>query len=72
MAPYEGLFELALNSPDVIETNVKEGSTDEEWKKVKASIEDAISKCDVFRKEEGKVLGKSYGDAISIFYDQAG
>src|SRR4026207_1947778 len=24
MAPYEGLFELALNSPDVIQTNIKE------------------------------------------------
>ena len=66
MAPYEGLFELALNSPDVIETNVKEGSTDEEWKKVKASIEDAISKCDVFRKEEGKVLGKMLLDCCEV------
>ena len=44
MAPYEGLFELALNSPDVIQTNVKEGSNEEEWKKVKASIENAIGK----------------------------
>lgn len=58
VAPYEGLFELALNSPDVIQTNIKEGSTDEEWKKVRASIEHAIAKCDDFRKEEGKVLGK--------------
>jgi uncharacterized protein (TIGR00255 family) len=58
MAPYEGLFELALNSPDVIQTNAKEGSTEEEWKKVKASIENAIGKCEEFRKEEGKVLGK--------------
>jgi len=66
IAPYEGLFELALNSPDVIETNVKEGSTDEEWKKVKASIEDAISKCDGFRKEEGKVLGKMLMDCCEV------
>jgi uncharacterized protein (TIGR00255 family) len=66
MAPYEGLFELALNSPDVIETNVKEASTEEEWKKVKASIEDAISKCDGFRKEEGKVLGKMLTECCNV------
>ena len=66
MAPYEGLFELALNSPDVIETNVKEASTEAEWKKVKASIEDAISKCDGFRKEEGKVLGKMLTECCEV------
>lgn len=66
MAPYEGLFELALNSPDVIETNVKEGSTDEEWKRVRASIEEAIRKCDGFRIEEGKVLGKMLVDCCEL------
>jgi uncharacterized protein (TIGR00255 family) len=66
MAPYEGLFELALNSPDVIETNVNESSTEEEWKKVRASIEDAISKCDGFRKDEGKVLGKMLTDCCEV------
>ena len=66
MAPYEGLFELALNSPDVIQTNIKEGSTEEEWKKVRASIEDAIGKCDGFRKEEGKVLGKMLTDCSEV------
>lgn len=66
MAPYEGLFELALNSPDVIEANVKEGSTDEEWKKVRASIEDAVSKCDNFRREEGKVLGKMLVECCEV------
>jgi uncharacterized protein (TIGR00255 family) len=70
MAPYEGLFELALNSPDVIETNVKEGSTEEEWKNVRASIEDAISKCDGFRKEEGKVLGKMLTDCCEVIRGQ--
>ena len=66
MAPYEGLFELALNSPDVIQTNVKEGSSEEEWKKVKVSIENAIAKCEEFRKEEGKVLGRMLLDCCEI------
>jgi uncharacterized protein (TIGR00255 family) len=66
MAPYEGLFELALNSPDVIQTNVKEGSNEEEWKRVKASIENAIGKVEEFRKEEGKVLGKMLMDCCEV------
>ena len=66
MAPYEGLFELALNSPDVIQSNVKEGSNEEEWKRVKASIENAIGKVEEFRKEEGKVLGKMLMDCCEV------
>lgn len=66
VAPYEGLFELALNSPDVIENNINEGATEEEWKKVKASIEDAIRQCNGFRVEEGKVLGKMLGDCCDL------
>jgi uncharacterized protein (TIGR00255 family) len=58
VAPYEGLFELALNSPDVIQNKIKEGTSEEEWKKVKATISEAIEKCEEFRKDEGKVLGK--------------
>jgi uncharacterized protein (TIGR00255 family) len=66
MAPYEGLFELALNSPDVIQVNVKEGSNDEAWKKVRTLIESAITKCEEFRKEEGKVLGKMLLDCCEV------
>ena len=71
LAPYEGLFELALNSPDVIQTNVKEGSNEEEWKRVKASIENAIGKCEEFRKEEGKVLGKMLLDCCEVIRGRA-
>jgi len=65
---YDGLFELALNSPDVIQNKVKEGSTDEEWKKVKASIEEAIEKCEKFRRDEGKVLDKMMRECCAVIF----
>lgn len=58
VSPYENLFELALNSPDVIQSKVKEGSDDEAWKKVKDCLLGALGKCEAFRVSEGKVLEK--------------
>lgn len=57
-APYEKLFEIALNSPDVIQGNVEADAGDEVWTKVKSFIVEALNKCDQFRVDEGKVLGK--------------
>ncbi|MBX2957528.1 MAG: YicC family protein [Cyclobacteriaceae bacterium] len=56
VAPYEQLFELALNSPDVIQNTVSEEGNDEEWQKVRKVIEGAIAKCDAFRRDEGNSL----------------
>ena len=58
VSPYEDLFELALNSPDVIQSKVKEGSDEEAWKKVKDCLLGALGKCEAFRVSEGKVLEK--------------
>lgn len=55
MAPYENLFEAALNSPDVIQSKQDEFS-EKDWKPVKELILQAISQCDAFRKDEGKML----------------
>jgi uncharacterized protein (TIGR00255 family) len=55
-APYDRLFELALNSPDVIKTNLDSSSSEELWKKVRGLLTDAIKQCDTFRVDEGKVL----------------
>jgi uncharacterized protein (TIGR00255 family) len=57
IAPYDGLFDTALNSPDVIQNKTKDRTSDEEWEKVKVCITEAIEKCENFRKAEGKVLG---------------
>jgi uncharacterized protein (TIGR00255 family) len=56
MAPYESLFSLALNSPDVIQGHGKEELDPVLWQNVQRLVSEAIEKCDQFRKEEGKVL----------------
>jgi uncharacterized protein (TIGR00255 family) len=58
VAPYENIFQLALNSPDVIQNNLSEELTEELWLKVKKTLTDALKKCDAFRIDEGKVLEK--------------
>lgn len=65
-APATGLFEMALNSPDVIQNKIKEGSSEEEWKKVKVCLTEALVKCEEFRKAEGKVLGKMLQECIAV------
>lgn len=56
VAPYDQLFEMALNSPDVIQSNSGEEGNDAEWEKIKNIFTEALKKCDVFRCDEGNVL----------------
>jgi len=56
MAPYEPLYSLALNSPDVIQGSGKEELDATLWQNVNKLVNEAIEKCDQFRKAEGKVL----------------
>jgi len=62
VAPYDNLFQLALASPDVINSNLAEATTDEEWNHVKQCILEAIKNCDGYRAAEGKVLDKMVQD----------
>jgi uncharacterized protein (TIGR00255 family) len=64
MAPYENLFELALNSPDVIQGKQDEFAEDD-WSGVKKLIIQAIGSCDEFRKAEGKVLESKLSEYIN-------
>jgi uncharacterized protein (TIGR00255 family) len=64
-APDEKLFELALNSPDVIQNKLSEEINEEEWLKVRNLINAVVARCDDFRKMEGKVLEKMLGDCIA-------
>ncbi len=52
------IFQLALNSPDVIQGNGKEELDPAEWARVIRIVQEAIQKCEQFRVEEGKVLGE--------------
>lgn len=67
MAPYENLFQMALNAPDVIQ-NTGKGEVDaEEWEVINNCVVEAIGKCNEFRMAEGAVLQKkleSYCESI--------
>jgi uncharacterized protein (TIGR00255 family) len=66
-AGHDSLFQMALNSPDVVQANGKEELDPAEWEKVRTMLNEAISKCDHFRNEEGKSLEdklKSYIENI--------
>lgn len=68
MAPYENLFQIALNSPEVIQNTGKVEMDPAEWEAINACVIEAIKKCDDFRIAEGNVLQKkleSYCDSIA-------
>ena len=56
VAPYDELFQLALNSPDVIQSNLRDEGSEEDWEILKKHFLESIQKCDQFRKTEGGVL----------------
>ncbi|MEI9917233.1 MAG: YicC/YloC family endoribonuclease [Bacteroidota bacterium] len=56
MSGYENLFEIALNSPDVISGGGKEELNAGLWESFQKVLNEAISKCEQFRVTEGKAL----------------
>jgi uncharacterized protein (TIGR00255 family) len=66
IAPHDRLFELALNSPDVIQNKLSEDVSEEEWNKVRNCLLEAIKTCDGFRSAEGKVLEKMLHECCSV------
>ncbi len=56
MAGYDNLFQMAINSPDVMITNGKEELDPAEWERVKQLVNEAMDKCEQFRLAEGKSL----------------
>jgi uncharacterized protein (TIGR00255 family) len=55
-APYENLFQLALNSPDVIKNALADTLSEDQWQQVKELLLQALRQCNAFRVDEGKVL----------------
>src|SRR5918993_5184055 len=66
VAPYDNLFELALNSPDVIQGKSRESSDEDAWKKLRACLVEALKKCEQFRCDEGKSLGTMLKQCTAI------
>jgi uncharacterized protein (TIGR00255 family) len=65
MAQYDNLYELALNSPDVIQSAISEENNDEAWGKIKTVLLEAIRLCDVFRSDEGRSLLTRFNQYIN-------
>ena len=60
VAPYDQLFELALNSPDVIQSAGSDEANEEEWNRIKEALSDALLKCDSFRGDEGNAIENKF------------
>lgn len=69
VAPYDELFQLALNSPDVIQGNIRDESNDEDWDLFKRHFLEAIQKCDQFRRAEGNVLDGVLKDCCRLIHE---
>jgi uncharacterized protein (TIGR00255 family) len=65
MARYDGLFELALNAPDVAQGSTKEELPPSLWEAVAKALQEAIAGCDQFRAAEGKSLEKKLSEYAS-------
>jgi uncharacterized protein (TIGR00255 family) len=64
MAGYDPIFQMALNSPDVLLSTSKEEVDPQEWEKIKQLTIDAIDKCEHFRIAEGNVLEEKIKEYI--------
>lgn len=59
------IFELALNSPDVIQNKLEPENIEEDWKRITEVLLNAIHQCDDFRKAEGKSLAVKLKDYVT-------
>lgn len=50
------IFELALASPEVVQSRLKDEVSEDEWEWVKGALHEAIARCVDFRVQEGEVL----------------
>ncbi len=66
---HDALFSLALNSPEVIQSNGKEEFDPAEWSQVTSVMEQAIKEFDKFRTTEGKALEQRFRQYIASIRD---
>lgn len=64
MAPYDSLFQLALNAPEVMQTGLNAMATDEEYTLLKNTTEQALIQCEQFRTAEGQALEEEFTGLI--------
>jgi uncharacterized protein (TIGR00255 family) len=61
----ENIFERALQMPEVMTSDIEIGNSEEEWLLIADTIREAISRCDLFRNDEGKVLEEKLSEYIN-------
>ncbi len=64
VAPYDNLFQLALSSPDVVESKLKEELDPILWSKTLHTIMEAIQKFEQYRLAEGKSMEEKLAQYI--------
>jgi len=69
---YDQIFQLALNSPDVIQSNGREELAPSEKEKIRKAVLEAIDKCNQFRLDEGKTLGEKIETNIKSILEMLG
>ncbi len=60
------LFKLALQAPNVINSIPVEREESQDWERVKQVLEEALKKCDGFRKDEGESLYSKLEENIEV------
>lgn len=68
-ASQDSLFQLALNSPGVTENKFDETLNEEDWSRLKQTLQKAIAQCEDFRATEGKVLLQKFNEYIQLISD---
>ena len=61
----QDVFRLAMQQPDVFTTRVDDDLILDQWKKLEATIQEAIAECNKFRENEGAVLEPALAGYIS-------
>lgn len=64
IAPHDDLFRLAIQSPDVMISEVKAEQASRIWSLIQKCLEEAINACVNFRLQEGKALEEKFRDYI--------
>lgn len=62
------IFKLALQSPNVMSSGPDNEESQVDWEDIKAALLEALSRCDEFRKDEGKVLQEKLLENLDIIH----
>ncbi|MGC4022403.1 MAG: YicC/YloC family endoribonuclease [Cyclobacteriaceae bacterium] len=65
MSGHDSLFQLALDSPGVKQSDAPETGDEGEWQVIISLLKEAASRCNSFREAEGKILKEKLSSYIS-------